>query len=220
MKQQEMTFRERLARRVWLFLVTGSAKNRLFLPATPTLLEQRHLEKCRVVCHRQELISRLALPDKPRVAELGVFRGDFSQTLLDRLAPSELHLIDLDLRSYDIAGRFADEIARGIVHLHEADSSTTIASFPAEYFDLIYIDGDHSYDGVHRDIEASAPRVTDRGYLVFNDYTRWSLCENLSYGTMQAINEFCIEQDWEATHFALDGYMYCDIALRRFGIVS
>lgn len=37
----------------------------------------------------------------------------------------------------------------------------------------------------------------------------------MPYGIMQAVNEICLEREWEATHFALDGYMYCDIAIRR-----
>lgn len=216
MDQRGPTRRERFARRVWLFLMTGSLKeDGLFLPPYPTLLEARHLRNCRTVSNREELLARLDTRDRPRVAEIGVFRGEFSRTLLDRLAPSELHLIDLDLTRHAIGQKFAAEIQSGIVHLHEGDSSQTMASFPERHFDVIYIDGDHSYEGVTKDIAASVPRLADHGYLVFNDYTYWSPCENMPYGIIQAVNEFCVEHDWEATHFALDGYMYCDIALRR-----
>jgi SAM-dependent methyltransferase len=215
MKRRGPSFRERFARRVWLFLMTGSWKERLYLPPYPRLLGQQHLKHCRTCCDRDELISQLDLPPRPRVAEIGVFQGEFSRVLLDRLTPGELHLVDLDLKQHAIAAKFAVEVEQGCVHLHEADSSTTIASFPDSYFDMIYIDGDHSYEGVKMDIEASVPRLADGGYLVFNDYTYWSPCENMAYGIIQAVNEFCWEHAWEATHFALDGYMYCDIALRK-----
>jgi hypothetical protein len=90
-----------------------------------------------------------------------------------------------------------------------------VSTFPLEYFDVVYIDGDHSYLGVKKDIEASVPRLSAQGYLILNDYTCWSPCENLQYGVMPAVNEFCRRENWEATHLALDGYMYCDLAIRR-----
>ena len=38
-------------------------------------------------------------------------------------------------------------------------------------FDLIYIDGDHSYNGVRADIESYAPLLNDGGVLVGDDYS-------------------------------------------------
>lgn len=195
--------------------MTGSRRVPLYLPEYPVLLEQRHLDNCRVACDREELLTQLAVRPQPRIAEIGVFRGEFSQVLLRKFAPSVLHLFDLDLKRHKIAEHFARLIATGQVQLHEGDSSTGIAALPLEYFDLIYIDGDHSYEGVVKDIQASVPRLVPGGYLVFNDYTFWSPCENMQYGIMQAVNEFCRREDWEATHFALDGYMYCDLAIRK-----
>jgi hypothetical protein len=37
----------------------------------------------------------------------------------------------------------------------------------------------------------------------------------MRYGVMQAVNEFCLNTNWEVAYFALDGYMYCDIAIHR-----
>lgn len=46
-----------------------------------------------LICAPREKILEV-LPKQRRWAEIGVFRGDFSQTILDVCQPSELHLID------------------------------------------------------------------------------------------------------------------------------
>jgi spermidine synthase len=196
-------------------MMTGSPKRELVILPSPPLLPQRHLENCRTVASRDELLRRIDVRPGPRVAELGVFRGEFSRYLLDTLRPEELHLFDLDLRRFSIAEKFSTEIDQRRIFLHEGDSSTGLLALPDAYFDLIYIDGDHTYEGVCRDIEAAERKLAANGYLIFNDHTYWSPCECLSYGVMQAVNEFCERSDREAVFLALDSYMYCDIAIRR-----
>ena len=207
--------RERIGRRLWLSVMSGSVRQESVLLPWPPTLEQRHLENCRVAASREILIAKLHLPQGCRIAEVGVFKGDFSRHLFDTCHPAELHLIDLDLRSHRIAERFQPEIAAGRIILHEGDSSAVVRQFSEGYFDAIYVDGDHSYDGVRRDIDAAAARIAERGVLIFNDYTYWSPCECMRYGVMQAVNEFCLNTNWEVAYFALDGYMYCDIAIHR-----
>lgn len=50
---------------------------------------------------------------------------------------------------------------------------------------LVYVDGDHSYDGVFRDIRAWAPKVMKGGYMAFHDF------ENANYGVKDAVQDFC-----------------------------
>ena len=99
--------------------------------------------------------------------------------------------------------------------MHEADSSSVVSSFEDDYFDFIYIDADHSYQGVKRDIQSATSKVKEDGFLIFNDYTYWSPVECSRYGVIQAVNELCLAEDWEVVYFALAPHMYCDVALRR-----
>ena len=52
--------------------------------------------------------------------------------------------------------------------------STEVAARWREPIDLLFIDGDHSYDGVRRDWEAFSPFVRPSGVVVFHD-TLWDL---------------------------------------------
>ena len=86
---------------------------------------------------------------------------------------------------------------------------------PDEHFDFIYLDADHSYDGVTTDIAIAKHKIVYDGYLIFNDYTYWSAMECTDYGVVHAVNNLCLDEDWEFVYFALQSRMYCDVAIRR-----
>ncbi len=50
---------------------------------------------------------------------------------------------------------------------------------------LVYVDADHSYRGVMRDIIAWYYKLKNRGIMAFHDY------ENPCYGVRLAVTEFC-----------------------------
>jgi hypothetical protein len=194
----------------------GKYKNSLgvvILPENAPVLSDKHIANCRLLPNREAVIRQMKKGGI--VAEVGVQKGEFSQLILQTCQPTKFHLIDLSLKYYGIDKRFKSEIDAGVVHLHEGDSSAIVRGFPDRYFDFIYIDADHSYEGVKRDIQAAKAKIKDGGFLLFNDYTYWSPAECMPYGVIQGVNELCIEEDWEMTYFALGGYMYCDVAIRR-----
>jgi hypothetical protein len=202
------------ARDAWMKVMSRYQDERgLVCPPVPPMLEDRHLARCQLVANRESLVGRL--PRGGRIAEVGVLAGDFSQILLEECVPAELHLVDMHLHSHQIATRFAEQVDSGQVVLHEGDSSQVLKRLPDQYFEFIYIDADHSYEGVKRDIKVAKQKIRHDGFLVFNDYTFWSPVECIPYGVMHAVNELCLEEPWEVIFFALDPYMYCDVAIRR-----
>ncbi len=139
------------------------------LPLPPMLME-KHLEKCRVLPCREAILRRM--PVGGIVAEVGVETGRFSQSILEICRPSTLHLIDLDLQRFAIHDKFRSEIDAGVVYLHEGNSSSLLQEFTDGYFDFIYIDADHSYAGVKRDIQAAKSKIKEGGLLIFNSRCR------------------------------------------------
>ena len=161
-----------------------------------------------------------ALPKQSVVAEIGTQYGEFAEKIMLATQPQKLHLIDLEFallhKHIDKTKELQAGIENGSIEIHQGDSSTVIETFPDRYFDWIYIDGDHSYEGVKKDIEKSHPKVKEGGLLVFNDYTHWSPYEMIPYGIPQAVNEFCIHNDWEIVCLALDSFLsYQDVAIRK-----
>ncbi|PSB19813.1 class I SAM-dependent methyltransferase [filamentous cyanobacterium Phorm 46] len=189
-----------------------------FLISSP-ILQNCHVKNCRLVESRAKMLEYL--PKDSVVAEVGTQYGLFAEKILSIVKPKKLHLIDynFDLFKAEVSQQqkiiFQEGIENGTIELHEGDSSTILASFPEEYFDWIYIDADHAYEGVYKDIYEAYTKVKSDGMLVFNDYTNWSVCEIIPYGVAKAVNEFCIANNWEVVFLALQFLGYHDIAIKK-----
>lgn len=162
---------------------------------------------CRFCAHRLDLLSEL--PRQGLVAELGTYRGDFARHILTRTDPRELHLIDIDFSRFDRA--IADN---NCVRCHQGLTHEILAGFPDDYFDWIYIDADHSYDGVIRDARVSAAKLKPGGFLVFNDFAHIDP-ELGRYGVHRAVVDFATERRWPLRLFAFDTHALYDVALQK-----
>jgi hypothetical protein len=174
-------------------------------------LSRIHLANAKLVPSREELLNEL--PRGGIGGEVGTQHGYFAKKLADNLCPVELHLFDLSFDSFDSVGLLAND---GRVTKHVGDSAEQLSGFPAGYFDWLYIDANHSYAGVKRDLGEATRVVKKSGFLAFNDFTYWSPLEAMDYGVAHAVCELCIEQNWEIIFFALEPWMYCDVVIRRW----
>lgn len=168
----------------------------------------------------QLLPNRYLLIDKVRkggvMAEIGVDRGDFSLEILTRCQPDTLHLFDIDISRLvnpQIRAELAD--GPGRVQTHVGDSSTNMSAMPDASFDMIYIDGDHAYEGVMKDVEASIPKLKPDGVLIFNDYTTWSASTMFHCGVARAVHEVCLRHPFKFRYMALQTMLYNDVMLVR-----
>lgn len=188
---------------------SGYSVGALF-PPLPTLT-QEHVEGCTVLANREEMFRRL--PKAGVGAEVGTQEGLFAERILELVQPSELHLFDVD--DAPLRARRTDLLDRPGVTLHLGDSSTLLAGFPDDHFDWIYIDGDHSYEGVCRDIRVARTKVKPGGLLMFNDFTLWSPVECIDYGVPHAVCELALAHGFRFVHLTLHPHLYNDVALRR-----
>jgi len=63
--------------------------------------------------------------------------------------------------------------------------------FPDEYFDLIYIDADHTYEGCLEDIKVWYPKVKKGGFITGDDYSHYrAKYTGVKFGVIEAVNEF------------------------------
>jgi hypothetical protein len=145
-----------------------------------------HARGVRKVTGRDVLL--LNMPKHSVGAEIGVWRGDFSDILLKQLEPKQLYLVDpwpapnvagmyphdsvADIDAAEavyraVASRFADEPRVSIVRATSRDGA---ASVPDRSLDWAYIDGLHYYEDVRDDLEAWAPKLKPGGVLCGDDY--------------------------------------------------
>lgn len=187
----------------------GTGKPALFLRdhEAPELRDDA-FAGCRVFANRHKMIQHMAWGGVG--AEIGVQHGHFSTFLLNNLAISELHLFDLNGELIQESVRNAERTT-----LHVGDSSKKLSALPDAHFDWIYVDGDHSYKGVTKDVKEVVKKIKPNGVLFFNDYTPWSMYEAMPYGIMPAVNELINEQGWQMAAIALTPSGYFDVALTR-----
>jgi hypothetical protein len=83
------------------------------------------------------------------------------------------------------------EFAELPVTIHRMKSSEWFAAYTGEKLDWIYIDGDHSYEGVMADLIASLDVVKENGIIFLDDYSKQN---HMHPGVRAAIIDFCYER--------------------------
>lgn len=140
------------------------------------------------------LLYGLVKAAKPQaVVEIGSARGRstcFMGMALKENGSGKLYAIDPhmptawndtnSIESYDILK--SNVRALGLEDIVEIlrDTSSAVASGWNRKIDLLFIDGDHSYEGAKRDWEMFSPFVTPFGSIVFHD-TLWDLRPDPQY---------------------------------------
>lgn len=156
-----------------------------------------------------EILARL--PQGPAVAaEVGVFVGDLSELLLRGKPDLKLVMVDNWKAAnagspYALSGDPHAQLTQeeqdwlyeqtvGIVNFAQdrtsimrMDSTDAAEEFPPGYFDLVFLDADHSYLSVVADIDAWASRIAPGGYIGGHDYANPVYPD---FGVKRAVDEF------------------------------
>lgn len=167
-------------------------------------------------------VYRRLNPDVPqRMAEIGVFDGANSGWLLARMPLLTLYMVDpwrvysdsLQPDAHQDAGKW-DRVRR--MALARTDfagsrrivlpmsSADAVSEIPDGSLDMPFIDANHTYEFVTRDLVAYWDKVKPGGWLAGHDYERKP---PRIYGVFDAVNEFverkglALELDEDATWF-------------------
>lgn len=148
------------------------------------------------------------LPENPKLLEIGVFKAA-TMSLWKMLRPDGdcYGVTPLDGRG---TGWTEDDYAAHIVNIHTrfaldqpvlnigSSHDEQIVELTADEspYDVVYIDGDHSYAGALADLSNYAPMVKSGGYLVMDD----AACQTKQpFGYFQGIAEVCQAlEEWES----------------------
>lgn len=165
--------------------------------------------------NRNQLLSYV--PKNIKFAELGVFNGEYSKIIKDIINPSELYLVDLfegvtcsgDKDGNNITYLDLGESYKNLCNLYSEDVNIKViksnteqflSSLPDEYLDAVYIDADHSYEGVKKDLELSYRKVKKGGLIMGHDYST-----SMFPGVVDAVNQFCYNNKLEINYLTNDG---------------
>lgn len=152
------------------------------------------------------------LPKHGAGAEIGVWKGDYSARLLSTVRPRTLHLVDpwmvaddddraaaawygagkvkqrdMDQIHGSVQKRFAGALKAGTVKIHRMGSEQALAGVADASLDFVYIDGDHSYEGVVADLAVADRVVRPGGFICCDDYLLGSWWKD---GVVRPVHEF------------------------------
>lgn len=132
--------------------------------------------------------------------EIGVMYGDNALNMLLNLPLERLYLIDPNL--YKARNRLK-KFNHKIVELPWR-SDIAVSNIADESLDFCYIDGDHSYEGVKRDIELYYPKLKWGGVLGGHDFSGTFLGVIRAVLEFESMNDLCVctsLTDWWAIKY-------------------
>jgi len=183
-------------------------------------LKQQNIQNLKTLLNREELLKNM--PTNKVVAELGVDRGGFSELILKIATPQKLHLIDVweggryhDGLNNIVETKFKNEIDKGLVEMNIGFSTEVLLDFPDNYFDWVYLDTDHTYKTTKDELALLKLKVKPGGIIAGHDYTIGNWVEHNRYGVIEAVNEFCVNENWEIIFLTAEANYYRSFAIKK-----
>jgi len=133
-------------------------------------------------------------------AEVGVYRGDYSQILLDTIPDLKLYLVDpwftLTAGEYSHQGKqrrnfmFARQrlVNRNVEYIVKS-SQDALVDIPDDSLDFVYIDADHTFDHAMLDLIGWSKKVRKGGIVSGHDYLHHSM-SNMVFGVVTAVDAY------------------------------
>ena len=136
-------------------------------------------------------------------AEIGVYKGEHAVSMIKRINPKRLYLVDgyklydnyedgkrhygIDQDDLETAEKIADKINYDCIERIKESSEDATRKIK-EPLDFVYIDAEHSYDAVKKDIALWYPKVKKGGVIGGHDFDNGIVDEHS--GVVQAVIEF------------------------------
>ena len=172
------------------------------------------------ITNRIQISHLIRSLNQPKVCEVGVRHGDFLNIIAqgniseaygvdiwqntgangqnDNLYPQK----ELDRQYQATLDRFRHNDKIKIIR-EFSDKASEL--FDDEYFDFVYLDADHTYEGVKRDLNCWYSKVKTGGILSGHDYIDGELTVKLGhsvrFGVVDAVEEFKKENEIKESNF-------------------
>ena len=175
---------------------------------------------------RKEMLADL-IPQASVLAEVGVFAGDLSHWMVKALKPKKLYAVDPYSSTIGVMGsgnengygmEFFDlELLHGFVKHRFLDHPEVELrrEFSGPFFkeigdgtlDAVYIDGDHSIQGVTEDLTAARLAVKEGGWIFGHDYVLDPVKGNpeIKHVVKEAVDAFCAKTGLTVSAVGKDG---------------
>jgi hypothetical protein len=186
-----------------------------------------HSNKIKTINHRDQIKEFLKLLDSPIICEVGVRLGDnFRNILVDNIKTAyavdiwkETSIIgqndgkckqtELNMQYENFKNEYKDD--NRVVIIRDFSEKAAL-EFPNNYFDFVYLDADHTYEAVKKDLESWYPKIKIGGVLSGHDYIDGNetirLGHYVKFGVVEAVSEFLKNNNIKNENFHLTSEQY------------
>ena len=172
---------------------------------------------------REELLN--LVPKDSIFLEIGVFKADFSKQVIKVANPKEFYMVDIWQGGWGSGDKNGDNHLhienmedvylslyqqtkhKPNIHVVRATSTAFLKSCEDNYFDVIYVDGDHAEQAVYEDLSNSFKKIKDGGMLMGHDfdYTLGGARHKAGGDVVRAVIRFCRDYNQKVSCVADDG---------------
>ncbi|MFA6501902.1 MAG: class I SAM-dependent methyltransferase [Parachlamydiales bacterium] len=124
------------------------------------------------------------LPEKTKMVEIGSYQGESTEIFAKSKKIKIIHAVDPFEDGYDMVHHLAYQCAMSVVEeafnqrisnyksviKHKMKSEDAVKLFADESLDFIYIDGNHFYEFVKKDIQMWFPKIKINGWIAGHDF--------------------------------------------------
>lgn len=148
--------------------------------------------------------------DDLKMIEIGSHMGESTGLFAATQVFDEIHAIDPHngVEEFnDISGWTWEEVQQeffnnirhftDIIHYHRDFSYNIVDGFSDGYFDFIYVDGEHTYEGAKRDITQFLPKLKPGGIMAGHDYVaEWAGVQSAVVETVGIPDQIFLDGSW------------------------
>lgn len=145
--------------------------------------------------------------------EVGTYKGNFAEVMISRLKPETFHAVDplrlfpgmvsfpgQEFKQQESLDRLANVVSKKMEkyghNLIRETSEVASEQFEDESVDVVYIDGDHTYEGCKADISYWWPKIKPGSILCGHDYQHMkNRVTGMVFGVIPAVDEFVQEHN-------------------------
>ncbi len=205
----------------WMTMLQMQKEEKEYQKRFPSpVLTDIHLRNLKIISDRDAMLN--LLPKNGIIAELGVDEGLFSKEIISKCKPQKLHLIDAwDSMQYTIEKmettkqNLKMELMDNNIVFHKGFSYIELEKFEDHYFDWVYIDTDHSYETTKKELNSCLKKVKTDGLITGHDYVTRCYNNFTRYGVVEAVNEFCVEHNWEFLYLTHENNRHISYTIRK-----
>ncbi len=129
------------------------------------------------------------LPATPRIVNIGAEHGISTVALLEVRPQAAIYSVDINECVSELLN-----VARAGFNVNQVHRirgrSQDIDPHPYAPIDLLFVDGDHWYESVTRDIEVWTPIVKAGGLIIFHDYIAPPIPKGIKSRVYYAVNDW------------------------------